>query len=704
MKMQGHNNKLETNVVGHTKNFGIGNAAKIIAILRDKMYEHKVRTLCQEYICNARDAMREVGKDNSFEVTVPTRLNPVFKVRDFGPGITPDRMENIFTMYGSSTKEDTNDQTGGFGIGAKSAWSYTDSFTIVSVTDGVRRTYVAHTGTDNNGRLDLISADDTDDATGTEIQVAVKSGDMEEFRKSIFRAIYFWPQKPTLKGELDVPPLVQGDRISDLVEVVDRQLLPEYVQRGSYYGSNDILAVIDGIVYKINDKLIDKIKKLKDVKTLLSKSLILHFGNGIVELAASRETIADCQNTTYALEKLGAKAFLEVQTYITNKFGAVKNNTEYLQTYAELSKSYSVDKYAKFGEYRIDHGSITSPLLQSVQMLYISKLNAHGRRIEKVTKEYLTGAQRQIEIKELDNLFYLSADETKIQQGKRIRAYLETRNTMIVITPSLEQWNTPMVPGPNGQDLVKGTPTRLGLHQKDLDKAYQQVLKDLAVKDFSSITYVELPKELKAIVKREKEVFCYHTTGYGRHNYTTLGQNTKKWFYVILKDGAFPYDKRELSQLEDYLEIAENASICGLAASTAKNVVGDPNYHSLGDWLANFKPGKDNILAQNKANAANEEVCESLKNVTGIADPFLAGMIEEYKEIAKSKGRAPCEILAQKISLEKDVIDFKARDKKLTEVLKSDYPLLSEAYDNCKNKNELVVYINAKFKAKKGKK
>ena len=162
MKLAEHSNQLATNVEGETQNFGIGDASVVIEILRNRLYENKIQTLTQEYICNARDAHREVGKGNNFEVTVPNRLNPVFKVKDFGPGITPDRMATVFIMYGASTKRGTDNQTGGFGIGAKSAWSYTDSFTIVSTVNGTRRTYVAHTGVNNNGRLDLVSTDETD--------------------------------------------------------------------------------------------------------------------------------------------------------------------------------------------------------------------------------------------------------------------------------------------------------------------------------------------------------------------------------------------------------------------------------------------------------------------------------------------------------------------------------------------------------------
>src|SRR5574343_369620 len=98
------------------------------------LYKYPIRTVCQEYICNARDAMREAGTFGKMpmKISVPNNFSPVFKVRDYGVGLSPDRVRNVFVNYGSSTKRNTNTQTGGFGIGAKSAFAITDSFVVVS--------------------------------------------------------------------------------------------------------------------------------------------------------------------------------------------------------------------------------------------------------------------------------------------------------------------------------------------------------------------------------------------------------------------------------------------------------------------------------------------------------------------------------------------------------------------------------------------
>ena len=97
----------ETSSTFKTSSFGIGDEVVILQILRSKMYSNPIRTICQEVMSNARDAHYEVGTPKKpIEVTLPNALAPSFVVKDYGPGITPDRMSNVFVKYGCSTKRD----------------------------------------------------------------------------------------------------------------------------------------------------------------------------------------------------------------------------------------------------------------------------------------------------------------------------------------------------------------------------------------------------------------------------------------------------------------------------------------------------------------------------------------------------------------------------------------------------------------------
>jgi hypothetical protein len=673
MRLQEHANKLETNIQAESQNFGIGDASVVIEILRNRLYEYKIQTLVQEYICNARDAMRELGKGNDFQVTIPTHLSPTFKVRDFGPGISPDRMKDVFIMYGASTKRGSDMQTGGFGIGAKSAWSYTDSFTIVTFIDGVKRTYVAHTGVNNNGRLDLISTGKTDEANGTEIQVPVGKNDVSEFREAVFRAIYFWEKRPEIKGELDIPSLESGYRLNDNLEVIDSKMIPNFI--GHYQYGRNMLAVIDGVPYPINDKLMQKSKKLFQLQELVNRKVILHMGNGLVEVSASRESIADSNLSIEALDKLATKAIVSIKTHLLNEFGKVNSNAEFFKTYKELSFYFVTDKYAKYGNYHINGDSIQSDLFKKIKMTHITNLSRRSRITDKITKKEVSEGSKALSVKSLDEIYFLKGELSAVKQNKRLKDYFKSGRSNMVLIESLVG---------DGASL-------------------DQVIADFDVKDFQSLTWTEEPKEVKVKVEREKESFCAHTVDrYNRHEYLTLAGNTKKWFYVEMDGTSWgEYSSELLKDLSSHIKEQETAYICGLSSKAVKLVQGDPNFLPLKDWINKFKPTKKHISYAKSMAAANGEVMKLVSSLEDLQDSFLEEMAKEYKALGKKEIEVLPEILMAKVKETDEYKEFEKSDKKLAETLRDKYPLLQDIYYyGHRHRGDVTIYINAKHKVK----
>src|ERR1019366_3856120 len=124
MKLETTISNIESSANMVEQSFLIGDASIIFDILRSKMYSNPVLAICREISCNARDAHREVNKNNTpIEIHLPNGLDPNYKIKDFGPGISPDRIENVFIRYGVSTKREDNIQTGAFGMGCKTPFS-----------------------------------------------------------------------------------------------------------------------------------------------------------------------------------------------------------------------------------------------------------------------------------------------------------------------------------------------------------------------------------------------------------------------------------------------------------------------------------------------------------------------------------------------------------------------------------------------------
>lgn len=674
MKLHDHANKLDTNVQNETQDFCIGDVSVVIGILRNNMYKNKVQTLVQEYICNARDAMREVGKGNSFEVTVPTHLNPVFKVKDFGPGVSPDRMANVFIKYGASTKRATNNQTGGFGLGAKSAWSYTDSFTIVSVVDGVKRSYVAHTGVNNNGRLDLVDTVETKEKNGTEIQVAVKKDDVREFRDAVLRAIYFWEDKPTLKGQLDIPTLTPGYRIGSCIETIHANLLPSYIQ----LGYEDHIALIDGIPYPIESNLLNKCKTLRKLTEFVHEKIIFHIGNGVLEIAASRESISDSPKTVDSLEKIAQKVFLEVKTHISDTFGAVKTPSEYIKVYRELVKAFSIENgFTKYGDYKINNSNIVGEPLKKIKVTKIHCLSRYGRgtKIKKVTKKEFTEDERCIELDLFNDVFFVKTRESMVSQNKRIRQYFESHTKMLLI------------------ESLDG-------HNSNIDK----VIKDLSIKDFQTVTYPEVPKEQRVKVSRDKTEFCMHVLSRERHKYTTLSDNSEKWLYIPLTDKGWTTDfnVEQLKELNEFMQNIHGVRICGVAERALKMIDGNSNFSSFKDWVDNYVPTAKEIHYAKRQKSTNSDLVNNLEKAKGIKDSLLNDIVKEYKTIEKSSSGSIPEVLLKKVNQTQEVKDFVQLDSDIKKLVKTLYPLMVEfeGYTRLKNVEEIVYYLNAKFETK----
>lgn len=149
--------ELDTHAViggGKAHSFGMSESAEFFTVLSDTLYRDKQRAVAREVICNAWDAHIMVGKtDTAVEIKL-TETELVIK--DFGPGIAPDKIVPIYCVYGSSTKVADENQTGGFGLGSKAPFAYSDHFSVTSCYNGRKIVYaVSRGGVETDGKPDI---------------------------------------------------------------------------------------------------------------------------------------------------------------------------------------------------------------------------------------------------------------------------------------------------------------------------------------------------------------------------------------------------------------------------------------------------------------------------------------------------------------------------------------------------------------------
>lgn len=270
-----------------------GDSAHIMTILRDTLYSDKVLAPLREYSSNAWDAHRDAGKhDAPIKVVLPTKLDPTLTIQDFGSGLSEEDMFQVYTQYGRSTKRNSDDVVGQFGIGSKSAFAYSDSFTITSRHGGMCRTYVAVLDESNKGSINLLNEEECDeDDTGITIQIPVKPEDIWDFERKAVDLFQHFNPRPDINIKLPDPP-------------AERQILRHGILN-SQRGHGEWVAVMGCVPYKINvDQLVGSHNPDGGIgEHVRELSGVLYFDIGDVQISASREELKYSATTKKALVK-----------------------------------------------------------------------------------------------------------------------------------------------------------------------------------------------------------------------------------------------------------------------------------------------------------------------------------------------------------------------------------------------------------------
>lgn len=272
---------------GRRREFGITNVSWVMRSLAD-LYSNKELAVTREYSTNARDAMVESGKaDQAIEVTLPSMMNPYFKVRDFGDGMSADTLLDVYTQFGESTKRDSNDYNGILGFGCKSAVAYTDSFTVTSIRDGFKNVAVITRSPDFNIEMNLVVEDaPTDESSGTEIVIPVHN--WQEFTQKANDFYKFWmPGTVLVNGAF--PTQAVGEKLSEGVY---------YSTDNSYYNGTSYV-VMGNVAYRINNP-----DALFTNKRMRRVNFVAYVENGAVEFTPSREDLKYTDHTKATLHKV----------------------------------------------------------------------------------------------------------------------------------------------------------------------------------------------------------------------------------------------------------------------------------------------------------------------------------------------------------------------------------------------------------------
>lgn len=288
MIIQGHEHTLQRSGLVGEKSYGINLTSKMYEMLSSKLYTDRIGSVVREVCSNAWDAqkMRSIrdGEDiKPFKVTLPTQLEPHFIVEDSGPGMPDEQAQELYSTLGLSTKENTNDQIGAFGLGSKSPFAVSDTFTVENTHKGVTHFYLCFKA--ENGLPSLLkTGEQTIDGRGDGVRVIIPSPGIkyQQYEDALTRQLIAMEPKPIITNR-DAFTFIQPTKMLEdengfiLTNALEFNLQP----RSIYARMGMVLYPVDTRQANVYDGLHSGLKG--------QSALVLNFSIGDLEPLPSRE-------------------------------------------------------------------------------------------------------------------------------------------------------------------------------------------------------------------------------------------------------------------------------------------------------------------------------------------------------------------------------------------------------------------------------
>lgn len=316
----------------------------------DGIYSNKLNSVIREICTNAHDSHITAGIDKPFEIVItPVEKGCKVVIEDFGVGLsTQDSIDYLCTLNASS-KRDSNDVVGCFGIGSKSVYSITDKYSFECVKDGVK-TFI-NLSKDLSGTPDYShTTTETSEPNGVTC-IFICQFSLKEILLAIYSELTFFKIKPIIKIINDESSPVFFDRsesienfanpfantfnsnteifVSDENEIINNKIFfPEVKEFEHFYTVKedsmdniyhrhfklDKTVVCGGIGYNISG-----FRDNYSMNFCSSDKIVLKFELGEINFGISREIIDNTPETNKSILEKTLKV-LEELTFLESVF------------------------------------------------------------------------------------------------------------------------------------------------------------------------------------------------------------------------------------------------------------------------------------------------------------------------------------------------------------------------------------------------
>ena len=322
---------------------------RYVASLLRNNYSNPTLAVVREISANALDANLEANASRKVEVTIPSQLNPHFVVRDFGGGLSQDDVFGLYSKYGKSTKRESNNYIGAFGIGKFAPLSYGNNFTLVSYHGGKKISYNIFVNEDDDTKIVRLHEEPSDEPTGLSVEVAVADDDVDTFREVCKNFFRFFSDE-------DMPKFVgvgEDEKFFDDFEVVMEgkdgswRILED---KQDYWAKNhhNSHAIMGRVHYPLDPSAInfdaiavdgdeESQRNARDLRDLASQdNLYIRFDIGQLKLHHSRESLEYSKTTQLEILTTLQKVREDVEAIAKEKLGDAEDLWDAKMKYAQV--------------------------------------------------------------------------------------------------------------------------------------------------------------------------------------------------------------------------------------------------------------------------------------------------------------------------------------------------------------------------------
>lgn len=324
-------------------------SSMVFQLFTKNVYSNPIGTVVREITSNCFDSHTEAGVNAPVVIRKHTDNSTgtqYISFIDYGVGMSPERIKNVYGVYFESTKRIDNTQIGGFGIGGKTPLAYKrstgqgegeydNSFYVITNYDGTKYYYCIFEGAESPV-ISLLHSEPTTDGNGTEIQVPVLEKDVEKFQKEMTRQLYYF-ENIIFEGfyETDYNGNIRKDENEKPVDALENnyQIIrgKSFLFRGDQYNSY-MHVCLGRVAYPIDYDVLG----LHSSDYSLPIALKLEVGD--VNVTVSRESIDYSEDTIKMLKKKLEEAKDEIISLISKQYKNIKTLEEYFSVKTDFGK------------------------------------------------------------------------------------------------------------------------------------------------------------------------------------------------------------------------------------------------------------------------------------------------------------------------------------------------------------------------------